>query len=318
MHIPSQLRNGPAHLWVTFTPDEQSNPLVKVCAGETTWQLDLELMSTLSRFARAQLATRAPVTFSELYDIMIHNTLKHLFGIDLSGESEGLSSVYGPVQAVRVVTGFQEKGTPHAHILIWFKGVPPTSKQLQQALDDPGFKAHLDTYREHLSSTACPDSFLSDMVKPPLPVQSEAVANVDISVHGLIADLADFLAFLQATINNLARRFEVHRHAPSCYKHGNAPCHCRHHFPYKVEELARVETKSDNILEYIAKQLHPWIVRCPDLVLLCLRGNCNSQPMDNFGVSKNVIYYAVLCYASSQGHDQAHSLAAVRHCHKGR
>ncbi|CAG8777527.1 12847_t:CDS:1, partial [Ambispora leptoticha] len=116
-------------------------PIVMMYAGN---EIDFENISSENfptATERARLAHLDPSAVTKYFDVMIRCILDTIVGY---GKKHG--GVFGNVKNYYGVVEYQDRGTPHCHLLVWIYGSLNPIELRQKLRDDETFSQRLLTY----------------------------------------------------------------------------------------------------------------------------------------------------------------------------
>lgn len=135
------MRDGLSSLFVTINPADLHSPIVMLYAGKeiNVDSLMPENFPTVTE--RARLAHLDPTAIAKYFDLIIRNIIKYIVGYKRPG-----GSVFGEIKNYYAVIEYQDRGTPHCHMLIWLEGALDPIKLRERMKYDENFKRQLMNY----------------------------------------------------------------------------------------------------------------------------------------------------------------------------
>jgi hypothetical protein len=135
------IRDGTPSLFVTINPADLHSPIVMMYAGEEI-DLDNILQDNFPKTTeRSRLAHLDPSAVAKYFDVVIKCILDTIVGY---GEEN--VGVFGPVKNYYGTVEYQDRGTPHCHMLIWLHGAPDPVSLRQRIKEDELFCEKLLRY----------------------------------------------------------------------------------------------------------------------------------------------------------------------------
>lgn len=111
------IRDGAPSLFITINPADLHSPIVMMYAGK---EIDLDNLSPENfptATERSRLAHLDPSAVAKYFNVIITRILRTIIGY---GKEQG--GVFGPVKNYYGVVEYQDRGTPHCHMLVWLHG----------------------------------------------------------------------------------------------------------------------------------------------------------------------------------------------------
>ncbi|RHZ85965.1 hypothetical protein Glove_58g86 [Diversispora epigaea] len=113
------IRDGSPSLFITINPADLHSSIVMMYAGK---EIDVNTLlpeNFPTATERAKLAHLDPTAVAKYFNVVIEKIIKFIIGYK---KPEG--GVFGKIKNYYAVTEYQDRGTPHCHMLIWLHGAP--------------------------------------------------------------------------------------------------------------------------------------------------------------------------------------------------
>ena len=273
-------RFGAATAFVTFCPDDKNNPSVLRLAVRSlnnhefpakadgrffeAMQNDTPLVDNvtipipLAYRDRASMASRNPVACARMYNrlldavfrILIGKALCHNGGRSTKSTWEKRPGLFGDALAAYGVTENTQRGSLHAHFVVW-GGLPPTL--LTRVAHIPALVGAVCNVLESMFITKMPRALhvtraAGDYIRDNL--STDQVARRRPSV--LVCPPVTTSEFWLHGMKNAAC-FQYHQHSFTCFKTKMGKCGCRMCYPRYIRN-------DSNFVQIIPSDLHGWHV----------------------------------------------------------
>ncbi|RHZ85950.1 hypothetical protein Glove_58g65 [Diversispora epigaea] len=155
-------RDGTPSLFITINPADLHSPIVMMYAGKEIDVKNLPPENFPKTTERARLAHLDPSAVAKYFDVTIRCIINTIIGYD---QKDG--SVFGTIKNYYGVVEYQDRGTPHCHMLIWLHGALDSISLRKKLKNDNDFRQRLLQYiseivREDLSYLMTENEFLTD------------------------------------------------------------------------------------------------------------------------------------------------------------
>jgi len=135
------VQDGTPSLFITINPADLHSPIVMMYAGQ---EIDFDNLSPdnfPTATERARLAHLDASAVAKYFDVVIQGIIKTIVGY---GREDG--GVFGSVKNYYGVVEYQDRGTPHCHMLIWLHGALDPIALRQKLKSDEEFCHRLLKY----------------------------------------------------------------------------------------------------------------------------------------------------------------------------
>ncbi|RHZ51694.1 hypothetical protein Glove_475g15 [Diversispora epigaea] len=237
------IRDGSPSLFITINPADLHSSIVMMYAGK---EIDVNTLlpdDFPTATERAKLAHIDPTAVAKYFNVVIEKTIKFIIGYK---KPEG--GVFGEIKNYYAVTEYQDRGTPHCHMLIWLCGAP-NSIELRDHLKSEDFGKQLMIYLNEIIkediSYLFPNNkdFLTDEM---LNIEYKTPkTSLEKKIHPSILPIPDprspnFDENFRLDVLRIAKCTLFHRCTKSCKKYYRGrTSNCRFDFPRELVEVPR-------------------------------------------------------------------------------
>lgn len=265
---------GTATLFVTLSPSDVNNPIVRLYAGEDIDLEDISRGEDLNEWRRKLLASRNPVACALFFDLMIKKFIKVILrhGDDVDGLYGRCDSYYGTVEA-------QGTGTLHCHMLIWLHGHLSPQKMRDRMLDSEDYQQKLFRWLESVIKCEFPAEAGNQVVErvraKDLGIPHPGTVPSPSITRALNED--NFWEDFQYSLTQLLNEYNYHVHQATCWKYlGRGQEKTDHNCRMGMNGETRPITYLDpDTCSVVLRRLHPWIASHSDVVTFLMK--CNSD-----------------------------------------
>jgi hypothetical protein len=232
------IRDGLPSLFITINPADLHSPIVMMYAGK---EIDINTLHSdnfPTATERARLAHLDSTAVAKYFNVVIKKTIEFILGYNSAKDG-----VFNKVKNYYGVIEYQDRGTPHCHMLIWLQGAPNPIELRNHLKNDENFRERLMDYmneiiKEDISYLLPDGEYLTDEM-----LQAEYIApktNVERKMHPSFLpipdpQLPDFDEKLRLDLLGLVKRTLFHRCTKSCKKYNRGGLStCRYNFTRQV------------------------------------------------------------------------------------
>ncbi|CAG8794063.1 2043_t:CDS:2, partial [Cetraspora pellucida] len=232
------IQDGTPLLFLTINPTDLHNPIVMMYVGKEIDinALFLENFSTATK--RVRLAHLDPIAVVKYYNILTRHIIKFILSYRRSN-----GGVLDEIKNYYVVTEYQDRGTPHCHILVWLHGAS-NPIEIQDCLQyDKDFRIQLMNYvneivKEDISYLFPNGNYITDkMLNAEYKTQNTMLEK---KIHTSFLPIPNpqtptFNENFRLDILAITKLTLVHKCTRSCkkYHHGKMT-NCHFDFPYEL------------------------------------------------------------------------------------
>lgn len=237
------IRDGASSLFITINPADLQSPIVMMYAGK---EIDIEeiLADDPEKFPtadeRARLAHLDPCAVAKYFDVVVKGILDTIVGY---GKDNG--GVFGSVKNYYGVVEYQDRGTPHCHMLVWLHGVPDPITMRRRLMDDVEFCQRVLSYvsdivKEDVSYLLAEGEALTDAMLKEDFLRKKTV--LEKRMHPSFFPIPDphapdFEEKFRLDLLAIVRRTLYHTCSPTCKKYARGvERNCRFDFPREFVE----------------------------------------------------------------------------------
>ena len=237
---------GLPQLYFTFNPSVTHNPIFQVMVGDQSVDLTSQFPFVVPSKDRALRLAQDPVAAADFFEFCVSSIFEHLFGWDyITRTSSKKGGILGHVQAFYGTCEFTERGSLHAHFLIWLIGGLNPNEIHQLLKEDSDFKRRFFNYFEDIIHHHLPDqdvvidaSYEPRVERPPAPPSSSGKMSVQ--------DIYNWHSFMETEVKKLGEVLQRHRCKPVCHKYGNTD-KCRFLFPHEVVSTSYFDSDMNSV-----------------------------------------------------------------------
>jgi hypothetical protein len=189
-----------------------------------------------------------PVAAADFFEFCVTCVFEYLFGWDYAArKSTDRGGILGHLRAFYSTSEFTERGSPHAHFLIWIFGALNPNDIHRQLTDELDFEKQFFDYFEDIIWHHLPDveqevdkKYEPRVECPPAPpaVTSDGTPEQIIK---------EWRAFMQSEVKKLGEVLQRHECRPVCHKYGNEN-QCRFQFPHDHEPRSYFDPDTNSIV----------------------------------------------------------------------
>lgn len=292
---------GPPALWATINPNDDSDPLAQVLAGEDISLDDFVAANGPNAQERGRTIARDPYAAAKFFHHTVRAMLETLFQIKATPfRVQSGMGVLGEVAAYFGTVESQGRGTLHLHLLIWLKHAPTTA-QMNDMLRTPEFREKVKQYIKANIRAYLPGLEDADSIKQVPRSKEFAFARPP---HPDSEHYAREVAELEL---QLARTEQVHTcQVGRCLipnRYGQL--RCKRKAPWARNEEDYVTETG----EWGPARLYEYINAWNPAVTVNIRCNNDIKLLTNGEDTKNITFYVTSYSAKKQG--RSHNMSAL-------
>ena len=237
---------GLPHIYFTFNPSVTHSPIFQVMFGDQSIDLTDRFPFLVPSSERAQRLAKDPVAAADFFDFCVSCVFEHLFGWDYKArKSSSRGGILGHLRAFYGTSEYTERGSLHAHFLIWLIGGCNPNEIHHRFKEEPGFEKRFFDYFEDIIWHHLPDvdveidsNYEPRIERPPVPPSTS-----DISPHAL----KEWHSFMESEVKKLGEALQRHVCKPVCHKYGNDD-KCRFLFPHDIEPHSYFDSDTNSVV----------------------------------------------------------------------
>ena len=235
------------HIYFTFNPSATHSPIFQVMFGDQSIDLTSRLPFLVPSNERAQRLAKDPVAAADFFEFCVSCVFEYLFGWDYGArKSKKRGGILGHLRAFYGTSEFTERGSLHAHFLIWLIGASNPDDIHHRLRDEPGFERRFFDYFEDIIWHHLPDiemevdkKYEPRVERPPVPPTSAS----DIPQKAL----HEWHVFMESEVKKLGEVLQRHVCKPVCHKYGNDD-QCRFQYPHEVVPESHFDSDTNSVV----------------------------------------------------------------------
>ena len=238
---------GLPQLYFTCNPSVTHSPIFQVMVGDDMVDLSSQFPFIVPSKERALRLAEDPVAAADFFEFCISSILQHLFGWDYNTrKSSKKGGILGHLRAFYGTCEFTERGSLHAHFLIWMLGGLNPNEIHRLLKEDSEFKHRFFSYFEDIIQHHLPDldividaTYEPRVERPPLPPSSFKEMTSQ--------DIYDWRSFMETEVKKLGEVLQRHRCKPVCHKYGNID-KCHFLFPHEIVPTSHFDQNTNSVV----------------------------------------------------------------------
>ncbi|RHZ44335.1 hypothetical protein Glove_739g7 [Diversispora epigaea] len=232
------IRDGIPALFITINPADLHSPIVMMYAGREIDIKNLLPENFPKTTERARLAYLDPSAVAKYFDITMQCIINTIIGYNQKN-----GGIFGIIKNYYGVVEYQDRGTPHCHMLIWLHGVPDPITLRKKLKNENDFCQRLLQYiseivREDLSYLITRNEILTDEMLEAEYIRPKTV--LEKRMHPSFQPIPDprlpnFDENFRTNLLSIAKRTLFHRCNKTCKKYNRGLLkNCRFDFPREL------------------------------------------------------------------------------------
>ena len=250
--IRNEIRNyiayfGVPQIYFTFNPSAVHSPIFQVMFGDKQVDLSDHFPELVSSRERSLRLAQDPVAAADFFEFCVSCLFQYLLGWDFNKKTSTKDGgILGHLQAFYGTTEFTERGSLHAHFVIWLVGGLNPSDLHEKLKDNDKYQSQFFEFFEDIIHHHLPD--IEYKLQPECDPRTERPpAPPAVSTNIPLDILNSWNSAFLTEIKKCGEKLQRHEHRKVCYKYGNEG-KCRFLFPHEIVQASYFDPETNSVV----------------------------------------------------------------------